>query len=86
MATEVRIRPALASDREAIAAFTEHTFDFFTGKADYSFITKARYRIRNIERHYHPKFRWMPKFIKKRLKFIIKEVVVGLHVTLEVVK
>ncbi len=28
MASEVRIRPALASDREAIAAFTEHTFDW----------------------------------------------------------
>ena len=66
--------------------FTEHTFDFFTGKADYSFITKARYRIKKIDRHYHPKFRWLPEFIKKRLKFIFKEVVTGLHVTLEVVK
>ena len=34
MASEVRIRPALASDREAIAAFTEHTFDWGDYVAD----------------------------------------------------
>ena len=34
MASEVRIRLALASDREAIAAFTEHTFDWGDYVAD----------------------------------------------------
>ncbi|UCF07754.1 MAG: methyltransferase domain-containing protein [Thermoplasmata archaeon] len=75
-----------ATDPTHKRMFTEDTFDFFTGKSDYGFITKARFKIRRIERHYHPKFRWMPEFLKKRLKFLLKEVVVGLHVTLEVVK
>jgi SAM-dependent methyltransferase len=75
-----------ASDPTHKRMFTEHTFDFFTGKGDYSFITKSQFRITRLERIYHRKFRWMPEFIKKRLRFILKEVVVGLHVTLEVVK
>ncbi|UCG68090.1 MAG: methyltransferase domain-containing protein [Thermoplasmata archaeon] len=75
-----------ATDPTHKRMFTEHTFDFFTGKADYSFITKARFNIKKMDRVYHPKFRWLPEFIKKRLKFILKEVVVGLHVTMETVK
>ena len=75
-----------ASDPTHKRMFTEHTFAFFTGEADYSFITKARFKIKSMERLYHPKFKWMPEAIKKRLKFLLKEVVVGLHVTLEVVK
>lgn len=66
--------------------FTEHTFEFFTGSSDYEFITTARFKLINLERHYHPKLRWMPEFLKERLKYLLKEVVVGLHVTLEVVK
>ena len=63
--------------------FTEATFDFFTGKSDYSFITKVRFNMIKTELVYHPKFKWFPKFIKSRLRFLLKEVVTGLHVTLE---
>jgi SAM-dependent methyltransferase len=66
--------------------FTEHTFDFFTGKADYDFITTSRFKLIKLERHYHPKLRWLPEVLKENLKFLLKEVVVGLHVTLEVEK
>ncbi|UCE37023.1 MAG: class I SAM-dependent methyltransferase [Thermoplasmata archaeon] len=75
-----------ASDPTHKHMFTEYTFDFFTGKADFSFITTARFNIKKMDMQYHPKFKWMPKFIKNRLRFIIKEVVVGLHVTMEAVK
>lgn len=75
-----------ASDPTHKQMFTEHTFSFFTGEADYSFITKARYRIKRMERQYHPRLRWLPKAVKKRLRFVLKEVVVGLRVELEVVK
>lgn len=75
-----------ASDPTHKRMFTEHTFDFFTGTANYSFITRSRFKITRMERQYHRKFRWMPGFLKRRLRFILKEVVVGLHVTLEVVK
>jgi SAM-dependent methyltransferase len=75
-----------ASDPTQKRMFTESTFDFFTGKAGYSYITKARFKIKRLKRIYHPKFNWMPEFIKKRLRFLLKEVVIGLHVTLETVK
>jgi hypothetical protein len=66
--------------------FTEHTFEFFTGKADFAFITSAKFKIKRMDRDYHPKFRWMPNFMKKRLVYVLKEVIVGLRVTLETVK
>ncbi len=75
-----------ATDPTHKTMFTEDTFEFFTGKADYAYITSARFKIRRMDRDYHPKFRWMPDFIKKRLVFILKEVVVGLRVTLETLK
>ncbi len=75
-----------ASDPTHKTMFTEHTFEFFTGKADYSFITTARFKITQMTLVYHPKFNWMPKFIKKRLKFLLKEVVVGLQVTMKAEK
>jgi SAM-dependent methyltransferase len=75
-----------ASDPTHKRMFTESTFDFFTGKAGYSYITKARFKIKRLKRIYHPKFNWIPEFIKKRLKFLLKEVVIGLHVTMETVK
>ncbi len=75
-----------ASDPTHKTMFTEHTFDFFTGEADYSFITKARFRLKSLERKYHKKYKLVPKFIKKRLRFVLKEVVVELIVTMEAVK
>lgn len=75
-----------ATDPTHKRMFTEATFDFFTGEADYSYITKGRYRILELKREYHPKLKWLPKFIKKRLRLLLKEVVIGLDVTMEVIK
>lgn len=75
-----------ASDPTHKTMFTEHTFEFFTGKADYAFITTARFVITSLKLDYHAKFNWMPNFIKSRLRFLLKEVVVGLHVTMKAVK
>jgi predicted SAM-dependent methyltransferase len=52
----------------------------------YGFITKARYKIVNMKRIYHPKLKWIPKFIKKRLRLVLNEIVIGLEVTMQVVK
>jgi SAM-dependent methyltransferase len=75
-----------ASDPTHKHMFTEYTFEFFSGKADYSFITQVRFNITELKMVYHPRFKWVPKFIKKRLRFILKEVVVGLFVTMEAEK
>lgn len=75
-----------ASDPTHKSMFTEHTFTFFTGKADYSFITTAKFEIVEMTLQYHPRLKYIPKFIKKRLRFLLKEIVIGLRVTLKVIK
>lgn len=75
-----------ATDPTHKSMFTEATFEYFTGEADYGFITEARYNILRIDRIYHPKLKWVPTFIKKRLRLILNEIVIGLDVEMEVVK
>jgi len=75
-----------ATDPTHKSMFTEATFDYFTGKADYGFITDARFRILKLDRIYHPKLKWVPTFLKKRLRLILNEIVIGLDVELETVK